>query len=374
MCPDTLNLSRYTRQTILPQIGKEGQKRLLNSRVLCVGAGGLGCPAGQYLVAVGVGELHLIDDDLVSESNLQRQILFSADDIGKSKAETAAKKLKSLNPEVKVKGMHARLRAREAVELFKEYDLIIDGVDNFSSKFLINDAAVLSGRPYVYGSIFKFEGQVSVFNYRGGPCYRCLYREPPKSYVPNCAEAGVLGSVAGICGTIQATEAIKVLLGNEKLAVLESKLLVFDAANLSARLLTVKRDPECPVCSDRATIKEPFEYAEKCNAENINLDEITADQLQAFPDAANLMLLDVRESWEFRRGHLKGAVNIPARDLLSGKIPVDKFSGKERILIYCSTGERSRRVAVELTRRYPGRISHLKGGLESFDSTLVLEG
>ena len=256
-------IQRYSRHLILPEVGVEGQRKLKAGRVLCVGAGGLGSPAALYLAAAGVGTIGIIDFDTVDASNLQRQILHSTADVGRSKLLSARDRLSALNPGVKIETHETALTSANALEIFRDYDVILDGTDNFSTRYLVNDACVILGKPNAYGSIFRFEGQASVFATKGGPCYRCLYPEPPPpGLVPSCAEGGVLGVLPGVIGTIQATETIKLLLGGG--ATLVGRLLLYDAWNMRFRELKLRRDPECPVCGDHPTVRELIDYDQFC--------------------------------------------------------------------------------------------------------------
>src|SRR2546428_4437856 len=254
---------RYSRHLIMPEVGMEGQQKLKAARVLCIGAGGLGSPLAMYLAAAGVGTMGIVDFDVVDYTNLQRQIIHGTEDVGKSKLESAKETLRSINPFVKVEGFEAALSSENAMEILKEFDIIVDGTDNFPTRYLVNDACVLLGKPNVYGSIFRFEGQASVFWAEKGACYRCLYSEPPPpGLVPSCAEGGVLGVLPGIIGAIQATEALKIILGAPDIMV--NRLMLFDAWRMRFRELKLRKNPECPVCSDNPTIKELIDYEEFC--------------------------------------------------------------------------------------------------------------
>ncbi len=257
-------IKRYSRHIILPEVGGKGQKKLLSSKVLLIGAGGLGSPAAYYLAAAGIGTIGIVDFDIVDLSNLQRQILHSTNDIGKPKVESAKETLTALNPDVKVIPYKEKLTSENIFGIIKDYDVIVDGCDNFPTRYLVNDACVLSGKVNVHGSIFRFEGQATVFDPKNGPCYRCLYPEPPPpGMVPSCQEAGVLGVLPGIIGTIQAIETIKILLGIGK--TLTGRLLIFDALKMSFRELKLKKNPQCPLCGDNATIRQLIDYDEFCN-------------------------------------------------------------------------------------------------------------
>ena len=256
-------IQRYSRHLIMPEVGMDGQLKLKRARVLMIGTGGLGAPLGLYLAAAGVGHLGLVDFDVVDNSNLQRQVTFTTADVGKSKAESAKARLSALNPAIEIRSYDTRLTSDNALELFKDYDIIVDGTDNFPTRFLVNDACVLLGKPNVYGSIFRFEGQATVFGYPGGPCYRCLYPEPPPpGLVPSCAEGGVLGVLPGIVGSIQAMETIKLILGSGDPLV--GRLLLFDALAMRFRELKLRKNPECPVCGEHPTVTKLIDYEEFC--------------------------------------------------------------------------------------------------------------
>ncbi|MDO8756862.1 MAG: ubiquitin-like small modifier protein 1, partial [Elusimicrobiota bacterium] len=279
-------LTRYDRHLIMPEVGPEGQKKLKNASVLCVGAGGLGSPLALYLAAAGVGRIGIVDFDTVDESNLQRQIIHDTQSIGTSKLKSAEKRLKALNPYVNVELHEVRLSSVNAVELFKQYDVIADGTDNFATRYLVNDACVLTGRPNAYGSIFRFEGQLAVFGLKDGPCYRCLYPEPPPpGLVPSCAEAGVLGVLPGVIGTMQAIEALKLILGIGR--PLSGRLMLYDALEQSWRTLKVKKNPACPVCGDHPSIKAPIDYEAFCGLKEklmSTIPEMSVQDLKAMLD------------------------------------------------------------------------------------------
>ncbi|MBI3564829.1 MAG: molybdopterin-synthase adenylyltransferase MoeB, partial [Elusimicrobia bacterium] len=291
-------LRRYDRHVILPEVGLAGQKKLKASSVLCVGAGGLGSPLALYLAAAGVGRIGIVDFDVVDESNLQRQIIHDTPSVGTPKLESAKKRLAALNPHVVVETYETKLSSANAVELFRKYDVIADGTDNFATRYLVNDACVLTGKPNAYGSIFRFEGQLSVFGLKDGPCYRCLYPEPPPpGLVPNCAEAGVLGVLPGVIGTMQAVEALKLILGIGR--PLSGRLMLYDALEQSWRTLKVKKNPACPVCSENPSIKAPIDYEAFCGLKEkapVTIPEISVQDLKAKLDKKEkFVLLDVRE-------------------------------------------------------------------------------
>jgi adenylyltransferase/sulfurtransferase len=337
---------RYSRHLIIPDVGMTGQKRLKNAKVLCVGAGGLGSPALLYLAAAGVGTLGIIDFDVVDESNLQRQVIHGQSDIGKSKAESARESINEINPYTEVILHQERLDSSNAMEIFEPYDLIVDGTDNFPTRYLVNDACVLLGKPYVWGSIFRFDGQASVFWAEHGPCYRCLYPEPPPpGMVPSCAEGGVLGVLCASIGSIQVNEAIKVIAGIGDPLV--GRLMIYDALEMTYRTVNVKKDPECPVCGKNPTVTELIDYEEFCGtvseeAQNAATGStITARDLKAMQDAGeDIFLVDVREPNEYEIVSIPGAVLIPKGEFSSGaaleRLPQDK-----RIVLHCKSGQRS---------------------------------
>src|SRR5580698_4104555 len=306
-------IQRYSRHLIMPEVGMDGQLKLKNAKVLCIGTGGLGAPLGVYLAAAGVGRIGLVDFDVVDNSNLQRQILFGTKDVGRPKIAAAADRLRDLNPEIQIDTFETRLTSENALELFKPYDIIVDGTDNFPTRYLVNDACVILGKPNVYGSIFRFEGQATIFAYPGGPCYRCLYPEPPPpGLVPSCAEGGVLGVLPGIVGTIQAAETLKLILGKGDSLV--GRLLLFDALAMKFRELKLRRNPECPVCGDRPTVTKLIDYVQFCGIRGeeapstvTNIPEITPRELKTRLDRGDdLYILDVREPHEYKICNIGG--------------------------------------------------------------------
>ncbi len=339
-------VKRYSRHLIIPDVGMTGQKRLKNAKVLVVGAGGLGSPALLYLAAAGVGTLGIVDFDVVDESNLQRQIIHGVSDIGHSKAESARDSIREINPYVNVVLHTERLDSDNAMEIFEPYDLIVDGTDNFATRYLVNDAAVLLGKPYVWGSIYRFDGQASVFWAEHGPCYRCLYPEPPPpGMVPSCAEGGVLGVLCASIGSIQVNEAIKVITGIGEPLV--GRLMIYDALEMSYRTVQVKKDPECPVCGKNPTVTELIDYEAFCGAVSEEAQEaaqgstITARDLKNMMDAGeNIFVVDVREPNEYEIVSIPGATLIPKGEFISGealsKLPQDK-----RLVLHCKSGARS---------------------------------
>lgn len=345
-------VARYSRQTVLPEIGQDGQLALARSHILVVGSGGLGSPTLLYLAAAGVGlksadgTLGIIDDDTVDLSNLQRQVLFTEADEGNGKADTAARHLNALNNDCDLRVFNTRLTADNALDIFSQFDIIVDGSDNFDTKYLINDAAVKLGLPVVYGSILGFEGQASVFWAQQGPCYRCLYPEPPRTHVPNCAEAGTLGGIAGMIGSIQAVEACKLALGRthctaQSLEPLIGRLFLADARNWETRSLDIQKNSDCPVCSlSPEDIQMPDTSAPAC-ASNTPPNMTLNDLQGLFESGIPFTLLDVRESHEWATGHLEGALHIPLGRLLTAPEVLDELNRAEPIVIYCQHGIRS---------------------------------
>ncbi len=337
---------RYSRHLIIPDVGKTGQRRLKNAKVLVVGAGGLGSPALMYLAAAGVGTLGIVDFDVVDESNLQRQVIHGQSDIGRPKAVSAKETINGINPLVNVVLHEERLDSDNALQIFAGYDLIVDGTDNFATRYLVNDACVLLGKPYVWGSIYRFDGQASVFWAEYGPCYRCLYPEPPPpGMVPSCAEGGVLGVLCATIGSIQVNEAIKVITGIGDPMV--GRLMVYDALDMSFRSVKVRKDPECPVCGKNPTITELIDYEEFCGVVSEDAQQaaagstISARELKAMQDNGdNIFLVDVREPNEYEIVSIPGATLIPKGEFLSGaaleRLPQDK-----RIVLHCKSGMRS---------------------------------
>jgi sulfur-carrier protein adenylyltransferase/sulfurtransferase len=337
---------RYSRHLIIPDVGKTGQRRLKNAKVLCVGAGGLGSPALMYLAAAGVGTLGIVDFDVVDESNLQRQIIHGQSDVGRPKAVSAMESILEINPLVNVVLHEERLDSDNAMRIFSGYDLIVDGTDNFATRYLVNDACVLLGKPYVWGSIYRFDGQASVFWAEHGPCYRCLYPEPPPpGMVPSCAEGGVLGVLCATVGSIQVNEAIKVITGIGDPLV--GRLTIYDALEMTFRTVKVRKDPECPVCGKNPTITELIDYEEFCGTVSEDAQHaaagatITATELKGMLDRGDsIYLVDVREPNEYEIVSISGAVLIPKGEFLSGaaleQLPQDK-----RIVLHCKSGVRS---------------------------------
>ena len=337
---------RYSRHLIIPDVGKTGQRRLKNAKVLCVGAGGLGSPALMYLAAAGVGTLGIIDFDVVDESNLQRQVIHGTSDVGKSKAVSAMETINEINPLVTVNLHEERLDSDNAMRVFANYDLIVDGTDNFATRYLVNDACVLLGKPYVWGSIFRFDGQASVFWAEHGPCYRCLYPEPPPpGMVPSCAEGGVLGVLCATIGSIQVNEAIKVITGIGEPIV--GRLMIYDALDMTFRSVKVRKDPECPVCGKNPTITELIDYEEFCGVVSEDAQKaaagatISATELKALLDGDDeIFLVDVREPNEYEIVSIPGATLIPKGEFLSGAA-LERLPQDRRIVLHCKSGQRS---------------------------------
>ena len=366
---------RYSRHLIIPDVGMTGQKRLKNAKVLCVGAGGLGSPALLYLAAAGVGTLGIVDFDVVDESNLQRQIIHGQSDVGRPKAESARDSIREINPNVTVIVHEERLDSDNAMQIFSGYDLIVDGTDNFATRYLVNDACVLLGKPYVWGSIYRFDGQASVFWAEHGPCYRCLYPEPPPpGMVPSCAEGGVLGVLCGSIGSIQVTEAIKVITGiGEPLA---GRLMIYDALEMTYRSVKVRKDPECPVCGKNPTVTELIDYEEFCGAvsEEAQLaaagSTITAQQLKDMQDAGeNIFLVDVREPNEYEIVSIPGATLIPKGEFLSGAA-LERLPQDQRIVLHCKSGARSAECLAIVKDAGFSDAVHVGGGVLSWISTV----
>src|SRR6476660_2792361 len=364
----TDDLARYSRHLILPEVGMEGQRKLKAARVLCVGTGGLGSPLALYLAAAGIGTLGLVDFDVVDASNLQRQIIHSTKDIGRKKLDSAAEKLSALNPALNIVKHDTMLSSANAMEILKDYDIVADGTDNFQTRYLVNDASVLSGKPNVYASIFRFEGQASVFGAPDGPCYRCLYPEPPPpGLVPSCAEGGVLGILPGLLGVIQATETIKLIL--ETGDPLIGRLLLVDALAMRFRELKLRKNPECVVCGPNPTVTELIDYQQFCGipqAEALNpvsgIPEISVQDLKAMRDRGeDFVLVDVREPHEFAICSFPESVTIPL-----GTLPqnLNKLSTADEIVVHCKMGGRSAKAVQFLRGAGFRKVRNLAGGID----------
>jgi adenylyltransferase/sulfurtransferase len=364
----TDDLSRYSRHLILPEVGMEGQQKLKAARVLCVGTGGLGSPLALYLTAAGIGTLGLVDFDVVDASNLQRQIIHSTKDIGRKKLDSAEEKLKALNPSINIVKHDTMLSSANALEIVKDYDIVADGTDNFPTRYLVNDACVLLGKPNAYGSIFRFEGQASVFATKDGPCYRCLYPEPPPpGLVPSCAEGGVLGILPGLVGVIQATEVIKLILGKGEPLI--GRLLLVDALNMRFRELKLRKNPECPVCGENPTVTELIDYQHFCgivpetpqeaNVKN-GIPQITVKELKRRIDAGeDVQLIDVREPYEYQIAQIGGKL-IPQNDVANRLAEIDR---DREVVVHCRSGARSQRIAEFLKQAGYPRVVNVAGGI-----------
>src|SRR5450631_453681 len=366
LTPD--ELSRYSRHIILPEVGMEGQQKLKAARVLCVGTGGLGSPLAFYLAAAGIGTLGLVDFDVVDASNLQRQIIHSTKDIGRKKLDSAEEKLKALNPAINIVKYDTMLTSANALEIIKDYDIVADGTDNFPTRYLVNDACVLLGKPNVYGSIFRFEGQASVFATEQGPCYRCLYPEPPPpGLVPSCAEGGVLGILPGLVGVIQATEAIKLILGKGEALV--GPLLLVDALTTLFRELKPRKNPECPVCGANPTVTKLIDYQQFCgimpesNQEKAlknGIPQISVKELKSRIDAGeDVFRLDVREPYEYQIANIGGKL-IPQNEVPQRLAEIDR---EREIVVQCRSGQRSQRIAEFLQQSGYQKVANLAGGI-----------
>src|SRR5262250_2015158 len=357
---------RYSRHLIMPEVGMVGQQKLKAARVLCIGAGGLGSPLALYLAAAGVGTLGLVDFDVVDSTNLQRQIIHTTDDVGRPKLDSAAEKLAAMNPFINIRKFETRLSSANALDLFREFDIVADGTDNFPTRYLVNDACVLTGKPNVYGSIFRFEGQASVFATEEGPCYRCLYPEPPPpGLVPSCAEGGVLGILPGLVGVMQATEVIKLILGKGEPLI--GRLLLIDALGMKFRELKLRKNPDCPVCGKNPTVTKLIDYYEFCGvrgeeapAPSVQVPEITPRELKSRLDNGDdLFILDVREPHEFQICNLNGHL-IPL-----GELPrrVHELDSSREIIAHCRSGKRSAEAVDFLRKAGFRKIQNLKGGI-----------
>lgn len=368
---------RYSRHLIMPEVGMEGQLKLKQAKVLCIGTGGLGAPLGLYLAAAGVGRIGLVDFDAVDSTNLQRQVLFGTSDVGRPKIEAAAERLRNLNPEIQIDTFETHLSSENALDILKDYDIVVDGTDNFPTRYLVNDACVLLGKPNVYGSIFRFEGQITVFGYPGGPCYRCLYPEPPPpGLVPSCAEGGVLGVLPGIVGTIQAAETLKLVLGKGQPLV--GRLLLFDALGMKFRELKLRKNPDCPVCGANRSVTQLIDYEEFCGIRGeeapttvTNVPEITPKELKTRLDRGDdLFILDVREVHEYQICNLGGHL-IPLGELSRR---VHELDSSSEIVAHCRSGKRSADAVQFLRSAGFRKVWNLKGGIlawsDEVDSTV----
>jgi molybdopterin/thiamine biosynthesis adenylyltransferase/rhodanese-related sulfurtransferase len=356
---------RYSRHLIMPEVGMEGQQKLKAAKVLCIGAGGLGSPLALYLTAAGVGTLGIVDFDVVDYTNLQRQIIHSTADVGRKKLDSAAEKLKAINPYINLRTFDTKLTSANALELFREFDIIADGTDNFPTRYLVNDACVLTGKPNVYGSIFRFEGQASVFATEEGPCYRCLYPEPPPpGLVPSCAEGGVLGILPGLVGVIQATETIKLILGQGDPLI--GRLLLVDALGMKFRELKLRKSPDCPVCGTNPTVTQLIDYNEFCGIRGeeapiaTDVPAMTVEELkQQLDSKKDLFILDVREPHEYQICNLNGYL-IPLGDLPKR---VHELDSSRDIVAHCRSGVRSGKAVTFLRQAGFKKVHNLTGGI-----------
>ncbi|HSS20882.1 MAG TPA: molybdopterin-synthase adenylyltransferase MoeB [Pyrinomonadaceae bacterium] len=363
-------IARYSRHLIMPEVGMAGQQKLKAASVLMIGTGGLGAPVGMYLAAAGIGRLGIVDFDVVEASNLQRQIIHGTADIGRPKIASARDRLRDINPHIEIETHETRLTSQNALPLFSNYDLVVDGTDNFPTRYLVNDACVLTGKPNVYGSIFRFEGHASVFWATKGACYRCLYPEPPPpGLVPSCAEGGVLGVLPGIVGAIQAAETIKLVLGAKDTLI--NRLLVFDAWQMKFRDFKLRKDPNCPVCGENPTVKELIDYEEFCGlraqpqAEPDALEEVTATELKRrLDDGQNVQVIDVREPFEYEIARIPETKLIPLNQVVARMNEIDP---SRDTVVHCKAGVRSAKAIASLKRAgFPGKLINLKGGITAW--------
>ena len=368
--PETATLTndeiqRYSRHLIMPEVGMEGQQKLKTARVLCVGTGGLGSPLALYLTAAGVGTLGIVDFDVVDVTNLQRQIIHSTADVGRKKLDSAEEKLKAINPYINIRKFETRLSSENALDVFRDFDIIADGTDNFPTRYLVNDACVLTGKPNVYGSIFRFEGQASVFATEAGPCYRCLYPEPPPpGLVPSCAEGGVLGILPGLVGVMQATEVIKLILGAGEPLI--GRLLLIDALGMKFRELKLRKNPDCPACGTHPTVSKLIDYNEFCGIRGeekpveTGIPEMQVEELKRRLDAGDdLFVLDVREPHEYQICNIGGHL-IPLGDLPNR---VSELDSSREIVAHCRSGVRSGKAVAFLQQAGFRKVHNLAGGI-----------
>ena len=366
-------VARYSRHLIMPEVGMDGQLKLKAASILCIGAGGLGSPVAMYLAAAGVGRIGIVDFDVVDHSNLQRQVIHGTPDVGRQKLDSARDRLNAINPEVMVETHDTRLSSQNALELLAGYDIIVDGSDNFPTRYLVNDACVILGKPNVYGSIFRFEGQASVFATKNGPCYRCLYPEPPPpGLVPSCAEGGVLGILPGVVGTIQATEVVKLIIGAGEPLI--NRFLIYDALGMRFRELKLRKDPECPVCGDSPTVLELIDYEQFCGVTVLPVDETgdgadttvqeLRDRIDQNPD---LFILDVREPQEFQICRIPGSTLIPLNDLPKR---LTELEGHDDMVVHCKSGVRSAKAVKLLHEAGFKKAQNLRGGILAWIDTI----
>jgi adenylyltransferase/sulfurtransferase len=367
-------IARYSRHLILPEVGMEGQQKLKAAKVLCVGTGGLGSPLAFYLAAAGIGTLGLVDFDVVDASNLQRQIIHSTKDVGRPKIDSAAEKLTALNPFLNVVKHETMLTSQNALEIIRDYDIVADGTDNFPTRYLVNDACVLTGKPNAYGSIFRFEGQASVFATERGPCYRCLYPEPPPpGLVPSCAEGGVLGILPGLVGIIQATEVIKFILGKGEPLI--GRLLLVNALDMRFRELKLRKNPDCPVCGTHPTVTQLIDYQQFCGiipeqkaaAVQNGIPQMSVKELkQRLDDGDDLLILDVREPFEYQIAQIGGRL-IPLNDLPKR---MNELNTAQEIVVQCKSGGRSQRAAEFLAKNGFKKLHNLAGGITAWSNEI----
>jgi len=360
---------RFSRHLILPEVGMEGQRRLKGAKVAMIGTGGLGAPLGLYLAAAGIGKIGIVDFDTVDVTNLQRQVIHGTNDVGRPKIDSAADRMMDINPYLTIEKYETALTSANALEILKDYDVVVDGTDNFPTRYLVNDACVILGKPNAYGSIFRFEGQATVFHHEDGPCYRCLYPEPPPpGLVPSCAEGGVLGILPAVIGSIQATETVKLILGKGE--TLSGRLMLYDALNMKFRELKLRRNPECPVCGDNPTVTELIDYQQFCGipqqeaadaAEAGKLPEIAPLDLKAKLDAGeDVFVLDVREPHEYDIAKIDGTTLIPLGQLAQR---VGELNSTADIVVHCKSGMRSGKAQKQLLEMGFSRVTNLAGGI-----------
>jgi adenylyltransferase/sulfurtransferase len=363
---------RYSRHLIMPEVGMEGQLKLKQAKVLCIGAGGLGSPVALYLAAAGVGTLGVVDFDIVDFTNLQRQILHGTADVGRKKLESAAESIAAINPNVEIRKFETRLTSANALEIIRDFDIVVDGTDNFATRYLVNDACVLTGKPNVYGSIFRFEGQASVFATKGGPCYRCLYPEPPPpGVVPSCAEGGVLGILPGLVGVIQATETIKLILGTGEPLI--GRLLLVEALGMRFRELKLRKNRECPACGDHPTVTELIDYEQFCGIRGEEkpsagtIAGMTPEELKQKLDAGDdLFVLDVREPNEYQINRIPGSTLIPLGELPRRLSELPQGAGAPDIVVHCKMGGRSAKAVAFLQQAGFTKVHNLAGGISAW--------
>ena len=360
-------VARYSRHLIMPEVGMNGQLKLKSACVLCIGAGGLGSPVAMYLGAAGVGRIGIVDFDVVDYSNLQRQVIHGTPDVGRSKLDSARDRLNAINPEVTVETHDVALSSENALELLANYDVIVDGTDNFPTRYLVNDACVILGKPNVYGSIFRFEGQASVFATKDGPCYRCLYPEPPPpGLVPSCAEGGVLGILPGVVGTIQATEAVKLIIGVGEPLI--NRFMIYDALRMKFRELKLRKDPDCPVCGETPTVTELIDYEQFCGITGAATEDVSSEALDTTVEDLKtridgkdeVLVLDVREPQEFQICRIPGSTLIPLNDLPQR---LAELEGYKNMVVHCKSGVRSAKAVKLLHEAGFSDAKNLRGGI-----------